>query len=162
MSEGNTCIIKKTQTAKFLASHSPVRRLYILSSHFTMHAGDRLQPLWNEGKQMVFVLWFSLSNTWYNNENATLVILVVKTVQIMQNQIWIFIFFHLVSNDVGIACKQLVRHNSILSFVMPSFSTAVCKGSVFLHFYDKIQSSMPQIVTVVVQCRSGLILIYGL
>ena len=45
------------------SSHSPVRSL-----RHTLHAG--LQPLWNEGKQMAFILWFSLSNT-YNSENAT-------------------------------------------------------------------------------------------
>ena len=28
------------------------------------------QPLWNEGKQTVFILWFSLSNT-YISENDT-------------------------------------------------------------------------------------------
>ena len=58
-----------------------------------------------------------------------------------------FIFFHLVSNDVGVGCKQLVGHNSVLSFTTPSCSTAVCKGSVFLQFCNKIQSSMHQIFT---------------
>ena len=71
----------------------------------------------------------------------------LKTVQTKQNhnQIWIFVFFHLVSNDVGVGCKQLVGHNSVLSFCTPSCSTAVCKRSVFFQFYDKIQSSMHQI-----------------
>ena len=53
------------------------------------------------------------------------------------------------SNDVhvGIGCKQLAGHNNILSFYTPSCSTAVCKGSVFLQFCDKIQSSIHQIFT---------------
>ena len=61
------------------------------------------------------------------------------------NQIRIFTSFHLVSNDAGAGYKQLVGHNSVLSFCTPSCSTAVCKGSVFLQFCDKIQSSMHQI-----------------
>ena len=42
----------------------------------------------------------------------------LKTIQIMQihYQIWNFIFFHLVNNDISTDCKQLVRHNSVLSF----------------------------------------------
>ena len=43
-------------------SYSPIRSL-----RHTFHAG--LQPLWNEGKQMAFIFWFSLRNT-YNSENA--------------------------------------------------------------------------------------------
>ena len=76
-------------------------------------------------------------------------VLVLKTVQTMQNhnQTWIFIIFYLVSNDVGVGCKQLVEHNSVISFCTPSCSTALCKGSVFLQFCDKIQSSMHQIFT---------------
>ena len=50
-------------------------------------------------------------------------------------------------NDVGVGCKQLVGHNSILSFCTPSCSTAICKGSAFLQFCDKIQSSMHKIFT---------------
>ena len=34
-----------------------------------------------------------------------------------------------------------------LSFFTSSYSTTVCKGSVFLKFYDNIQSSMHQIFT---------------
>ena len=59
-------------------------------------------------------------------------------------QIWIFMFFHLASNDVCTGCKQLVCHNSVFSFYT-LFSTVVCKGSVFLQFCDKIQSIMHQI-----------------
>ena len=58
-----------------------------------------------------------------------------------------FILFNLVSNDVSVDCKQLVRFNSVLSFCTPSCSTAVCKGSVFLQFCNKIQSRMHQIFT---------------
>ena len=43
--------------------YSPVRNL----RHILL-AG--LQPLWKEGKQTAFILWFSLSCT-YNSENAT-------------------------------------------------------------------------------------------
>ena len=64
------------------------------------------------------------------------------------NQIWISIFFHLISNDISIGFKQLVGHESVfLSFCNPSCSTAACKGSVFLQFCDKIQSSIHQIFT---------------
>ena len=57
------------------------------------------------------------------------------------------LFFYLVSNDGSVGCKQLVGHESVLSFCNPSCSTAVCKGSVFLQFSDKIQSSIHQIFT---------------
>ena len=63
------------------------------------------------------------------------------------NQIWIFVFFHLVSNDTDVGLKQLVGRNSVLSFCTLSCSTTVCKGNVFLQFCDKIQSSMHQIFT---------------
>ena len=63
------------------------------------------------------------------------------------NQIWIFIFFRLVSNDVSVDCKHLVGHNRVLSFFTPSCSTSVCEGSVFLQFCDKIQSRMHQVST---------------
>ena len=73
----------------------------------------------------------------------------LKTVQTMQNnnQTWIFIIFCLVSNDVDVCCQQLVRQNSVLSFCTPTCSTAVCKGSVYLQFCDKIEWSMHQIFT---------------
>ena len=58
-----------------------------------------------------------------------------------------FIFFHLVSNDVGVGCKQLVGHKSVLSFCNPSCLTVVCKGSVFLQFCGKTQSRIHQIFT---------------
>ena len=72
--------------------------------------------------------------------------IVLQTMQ-NHNQTWIFIFLHLVSNGVGVGCKHLVGHNSVLSFCTPSCSTAVFKGSVFLQFWNKIQSSMHQIFT---------------
>ena len=56
-----------------------------------------------------------------------------------------FYILPLESNGFCVGCKQLVGHNSVLSFCTPSSSTAVCKGSVFLQFCVKIQSSMHQI-----------------
>ena len=58
-----------------------------------------------------------------------------------------FYILPLESNGFCVGCKQLVGHNSVLSFCTPSCSTAVCKGSVFLQFCDKIQSSIHQIFT---------------
>ena len=47
------------------------------------------------------------------------------------NQISIFIFFHLVSNNVEVGCKQLVGHNSILSFCTPSFNCCMQRKCIF-------------------------------
>ena len=55
------------------------------------------------------------------------------------NQTWIFMFFHALSNGVGVGWKQLVKHSNVKVFALTSWST-VCKGSVFLQFCGKIQS----------------------
>ena len=57
------------------------------------------------------------------------------------SQTWIFIFFHLVKNDVGIGCKQLVGHNSIFSAVLwqnPIKHTSNIHPNVFNSFYRTV------------------------
>ena len=48
---------------------------------------------------------------------------------------------------VGVDSKYFVRHNSVWDFVLLASWPAVCKGSEFLQFCEKIQSSMYKIFT---------------
>ena len=51
-----------------------------------------------------------------------------------------------ISNGFSVSFKQLVGHSSVLIFALLVLQL-LCKGSVFLQFYVKIESSMHQIFT---------------
>ena len=60
-----------------------------------------------------------------------------------------FFILYLIRTSVGGECKQFIGHNtcyavvnSIWNFVLLASRSALCKGSEFLQFCEKIQSSM--------------------